>query len=139
MKHKGSNFEYYEELCLNLFYAFRKAFAVNNHHVYEETVMLPSPRFWVSSSRAAIVIREMLRGRSVDDMQPCKRDMYKEIHKRVVRAIEDGDERSVTEIVEDVVCQPAPHFYVTPGTAREKIKQGRRLWREKNPLFVPKR
>lgn len=137
MKHKGSNFEYEDELCLELFKTFREVFSAQGAKVYEQTVAKPSPRWWVTPTRATIVIREMLKGKSVDDMRTSKKEMYNALYKRVLELIEEGDERSIYEIVEYIVERPAPHFFISPKTAREKIIKGRRIWRQKHPLFVP--
>jgi hypothetical protein len=136
MKHKGSNFEFDNELCIELFKAFRKVYSTTCTSVFEKTVKSRSPRFWVTPSRATIVVREMLRGEVVQDMRGNKRDMYTEIFKRVKVEIEKGDERTLPDIVTEVVEQPAPEFYITPQNARNKIKKGRRLWRARNPLFA---
>jgi hypothetical protein len=72
----------------------------------------------------------------VNDMRGNKKDMYTEIFKRVKVEIEKGDERTLPDIVTEVVEQPAPEFYITPQNARIKIKRGRRLWRARNPLFA---
>jgi hypothetical protein len=136
MKHKGSNFEFDDELCIELFKAFRKVFSTTFNNVFQKTVKSESPRFWVTPSRATIVVREMLRGEMVNDMRGNKKDMYTEIFKRVKVEIEKGDERTLPDIVTEVVEQPAPEFYITPQNARIKIKRGRRLWRARNPLFA---
>lgn len=137
MKHKGSNFEFEEELCIELFETFRRVFRAQGAKVYEDVVNQPASRFWVTPIRATIVIQEMIKGNNDSVMRTTKKDMYKEIYNRVMDIIQQGDERTIYQIVEDVVEHEAPRFFVTPKKAREKIIKGRKLWRQKHPLFVP--
>ena len=54
--------------------------------------------------------------------------MYFEIYKRVVSEMETYPDKSIAEIIFQVIRQPAPKFYLTPDTARVIVT---RIKREK--------
>ena len=88
----------------------------------------PARRFWVSEGRAAIVISMMESGKRLPNMRPTKLKMFNEIHRRYkeLRAREPG--KSLASLVAEIVMQPAPEYYLTPGTIKEfifRIKKGK--------------
>lgn len=92
---------------------------------------MPSRRFWVSSVRAAVVVSAMMRGEDVlSQMRSTKSEMFREIYKRVVEIREKNPGISILEICENVVQQPAPKIYLTPGSAKIMICQYRRYKRK---------
>ena len=54
-------------------------------------------------------------------MRPCKREMFHEIYKRVVRLRLQKPELSIYKLCFTVVNQPAEKFYMTPLSIRETI------------------
>lgn len=96
--------------------------------IFRNVVEMPSARFWVSEERAAIVIARMFRGDKLEKMRPNAREMYFEIYKRVVSEMETYPDKSIAEIIFQVIRQPAPKFYLTPDTARVIVT---RIKREK--------
>lgn len=96
--------------------------------IFRNVVEMPSARFWVSEERAAIVIAKMFRGDKLEKMRPNAREMYFEIYKRVVSEMETYPDKSIAEIIFQVIRQPAPKFYLTPDTARVIVT---RIKREK--------
>ena len=122
MKHKGSKFEYQDERDKDLMRAYHEQIASCDTIVLSDTfrnvVSMPSARFWVSEERAAIVIARMFRGDKLEKMRPNAREMYFEIYKRVVSEMETYPDKSIAEIIFQVIRQPAPKFYLTPQTAR---------------------
>lgn len=132
MKHKGSKFEYQDERDKDLMRAYHEQIASCDTIVLSDTfrnvVAMPSARFWVSEERAAIVIARMFRGDKLEKMRPNAREMYFEIYKRVVSEMETYPDKSIAEIIFQVIRQPAPKFYLTPDTARVIVT---RIKREK--------
>ena len=130
MKHKGSKFEYQDERDKDLMRAYHEQIASCDTIVLSDTfrnvVSMPSARFWVSEERAAIVIARMFRGDKLEKMRPNAREMYFEIYKRVVSEMETYPDKSIAEIVFQVIRQPAPKFYLTPDTARAIVTRIKR-------------
>lgn len=98
--------------------------------IYNQVVEMPTTRFWVSEERAAIVIASMMKGKSIDNMQPNKREMFQEIYRRALLVIERDKTLSLLDVAMQVVLQPAPKFYMTPGTAKVYITKAKKKWYE---------
>ena len=132
MKHKGSKFEYEDERDKDLMRAYHEQLescdTIVLSDIFRNVVAMPSARFWVSEERAAVVIGCMLRGDKLEKMRTNAREMYFEIYKRVVSEREKYPDKSIAEIVFNVIRQPAPKFYLTPDSARVIVT---RLKREK--------
>lgn len=97
--------------------------------VYEHIVNMPSQRFWVSDIRAALVISAIIRGEAhLNDMWGTKREMYEEIYRRVMALRETRPELSISELCSVVVEQPAPKFYLTPGSAKQMVCKAKKEW-----------
>ena len=91
----------------------------------------PASRFWVSAETAYVVIKRMLAGAHIETMRDSKRRMYEEIYRRVVKMRNQEPQKSLQDIVECVVEQPAPSFYMTPGTAYVVLSRTMRKRRRK--------
>lgn len=99
--------------------------------LYNTIVNMPSKRFWVSDIRAAVVVSAIIRGAAdLNGMLPLKKEMYLEIHRRVVELGKVYPNKSVYELCAIVVAQPAPKFYITPGSARMMVCKARKKWVE---------
>ena len=122
MKKVGTKFEYTEQRNANLIAVYRKKLGeckvIKLGDVLKETVNEPSERFWVSEERAAAVMMKMMRGDELNDMSPMKREMFRDIYRRVREIKEKHPQKPIIEIVAVVVESPAPHFYLTPGSAK---------------------
>lgn len=122
MKHTNSKFEYEQQRDENLLRVYRSLLGAsslqNMEDIYRRAVMTPCERFWVSEERALAVVSRMAKdyNGSLHQMWPLKRKMYKEIYKRTQKLMEQGYSRA--EAVFAVVAQPAPEFYLTPGSAK---------------------
>jgi len=132
MKNRGSKFELEQERNEDLMRAYREQLEACDHirmpEVYARVVDSPSVRFWVSEERASIVIARMFRGDSLDEMRPLKREMFREIYSRVLALKRQQPGLSIVEMVRRVLQQPAPKFYLTPGTAKVFICKIRKEW-----------
>ena len=97
--------------------------------VYNTIVNMPSRRFWVSDIRAALVVSAMIRGEArLERMCKSKREMYEEIHRRVLLLLEVHPHKTTSELCAMVVIQPAPKFYLTPGSAKIMVCKARKEW-----------
>lgn len=132
MKPTGSHFEYEAERDDNLMECYhellRRAEFVRMPEIYSQVVDMPAKRFWVSEERAAIVVSAMMRGEKLDNMRPLKREMYNEIYRRAMEIRGENPELPISRLVAQVVEQPAPKFYITPGSAKVLICKIRKQW-----------
>ena len=135
MKHFGSNFEHTEERNEDIMRAYMEEIGrcdqIYLPQVFDNIVNAPSKRFWVSAERAAIVISSMMRGDTLEAMRPTKREMFREIYRRVKILQEKHPEMSISEMVLQVVQEPAPKFYLTAGSAKVIIYRVRKQWFKK--------
>lgn len=138
MKHKGALMEYSQERSDDLMRAYDEYISscdyIRMHDVYNNIVDMPSRRFWVSDIRAALVVSAMMRGEAdLDSMWPLKKEMYEEIYRRVIVMSADFQHRNrtISELCAMVVMQPAPKFYLTPGSAKMMVCKARKEWIKK--------
>ena len=96
--------------------------------VFKNIVDMPASRFWVSTPRAAVVIASIRRGDKLHYMRPNKREMFFEIYRRVVNLSLKYSDWSMPKLIETVIAQPAPKFYLAPGSARVLILKARKQW-----------
>ena len=118
MKHRGSVFEYSRERdadLLSTYYRYVGFFGANE--LYRRIVESPARRFYVSPERAYAVVLRILRGSDLSRMRPERREMFFEIARRVDDARVRYPQSSLAAIIERVVEQPAPKFYLTPKSA----------------------
>lgn len=99
-----------------------------------EVVNSPSKRFWVSEERATCVVAAMLRGERIDFIKSNKMEMFKEIYRRVLALHDKYPKRSIKDLVFDVVRQPAPKFYLTPGSAKVLLCKIKKKWYQKRRI-----
>ena len=138
MKHHGSKCDFEKERNRDLMRAYhhliRECRQVSLPDIYRNVVAMPAARFWVSAERATIVCLSMLKGDTLEGMKPNKRAMFCEIFRRFLRLKRLNPTSCVSDIVAQVVHQPAPQFYLTPGTAKVIITRIRSSWyAEKKP------
>ena len=135
MKPVGSKFEYEEERNDNLMSVYHNLISncatIRMRELMVELVNSPSARFWVSEERASIVISSMMRGCSLDEMSGMKREMFTEIYRRVMEMQKAYPGISMPEAIFRVIRQPAPKFYLTPGSAKVIIHKIKKKWYEK--------
>ncbi len=97
--------------------------------LFRTIVNMPSVRFWVSEIRAAAVVSAIRRGTAdLDSMLPLKKEMYLEIYHRVMQLRREHPEKTLYELCAIVVLQPAPKFYLTPGSARMMVWKAKKRW-----------
>ena len=134
MKPVGSKFEYEEERNKDLMSVYHKLLSshptIRLREIMVELVNTPSKRFWVSEERASIVISAMMRGVNQDSLSPMKKEMFTEIYRRVLEARKERTTAPLSDIIFDVVRQPAPKFYLTPGSAKVIVHRIKKKWFE---------
>ena len=126
MKKQNSNCEFNNERSELLLRNFRESIAnqskISLRRALKEVVNTPAPRFWVSEARATRVISLMLKDDSIlEGMHSQKRQMYREIYDRVMDLKDLYPDRSLGDLVFEVVNSEAPKFYMTPKYAGELI------------------
>ena len=89
----------------------------------------PAQRFWVSEERAAAVVSGIFRCLPVlKTMRPTKREMFHEIHRRVLILKNEHPDWKLCQLVFKVVNSPAPKFYMEPSTALQRLFKIRNGW-----------
>lgn len=136
MKSFGSILTFTRERNAALLKAYREqvnaAGFVRLNEIGEKIVNSPSPRFWVSEERAAAVVSAIMRGKPVlETMRPTKREMFEEIHRRVVALKKLHPDWYLCELVQEVVNSPAPKFYMEVSSALERLFKIRNGWYDK--------
>ena len=136
MKHKGALMEYSKERINDLMRVYDEYLAscdyIKMPDVYNNIVNMPARRFYVSDIRAALVVSSMIRGEArLDKMCASKREMYEEIYCRVAALREKYPTKTTSELCAMVVMQPAPKFYLTPGSAKIMVCKARKEWKRK--------
>lgn len=126
MRKTGSEFEFKKERDNAMVETFRRLVSqcagIRIPELMQRVVTEPCARFWVSEERATIVVGAMLRGREVTrSMGSGKRRMFAEIFRRVsaLRANDGG--APLVRLVRQVICSPAPEYYMSPRSAQNVI------------------
>lgn len=118
MKYKDSRCYFIQERDADLLSAYQKIIKVRDNirlsEIEQKLAQSPSRRFWVSEDRAYIVILDMLKEKTLDNMIPTRKAMYQEIFRRF--QIHKGNEPQLSnmEIIKRVCAEKAPSFYLTP-------------------------
>ena len=132
MKPVGSKIEYEEERDRDLMSVYHDIISNRNtiklREVMVELVNSPSKRFWVSEERALIVISAMMKGVELRGLRPMNKEKFNEIYRRVMIARKEHPNTSLYDLIFDVIRQPAPKFYLTPGSAKVIIHKIKKKW-----------
>lgn len=140
MRNQGSVFCYERERNKDLMDAFNRELKYRNYssinEVWERVANSPSKRFWVSETRAAIVISKMEHGDLLENATPQRREMYFEIFERYKKIRSEMPEESLQKIVSSVVCSQAPKFYLTPSSIRVIVYKIQRGWYERKKIDI---
>lgn len=136
MKRKGATTEFAQERSDDLMRAYDEYIQsceyIRLPELFRAIVNMPASRFWVSEMRAAVIVSAIRRGTvDLNDMLPLKKEMYLEIYHRVMRLRRQYPEKTLYELCAIVVNQPAPKFYLTPGSARVMVWKARKEWLKK--------
>lgn len=120
MRHKGSQNEYHEERDMDLLDVYRRTLQSCNHinlyKVVDTVINSPARRFYVSEYRARNVIKRMFNGKPLHKISPLRMEMYKEIFERVKKLRKVMPHEPLLIVIEEVLAQPAPKFYLTKSS-----------------------
>ena len=139
---KGRFFEYRDERNADLLCVFREC-VMNSpadesmEEVYQRMVNSKSTRFWVSEEQASKVVSYMMKGNKIDYMSDNKRKMFEEIYIRVMKMREENPNIRLFRLVEIIVSQEAPCFYMTSGSAKVIISQIKSKWCKRRLQLLP--
>lgn len=133
MRHEGNRCakaEQRDEEIMNAYYdALKELKYSSTKEVMDMVVNTPCSRFYISASRAMIVIFTMLKGEKAV-MSKTKSEMFDEIYSRFLKARKQYKGMSLDGLVRMVINSPAPKFYLTPESAYVIISKIRKRWRE---------
>lgn len=135
MKKKNAVSDFTSERNAMLLAHFRKQLALQSQitvdKAFKGAADSAAPRFWVSETRAAVVIGRMLKEgeNAIAGMYEEKKEMYREIFRRVKELKKEMPDAPVCDLVWEVVNQPAPKSYMSWQRAKRviyaKIKSNR--------------
>lgn len=91
--------------------------------VWRELAAWPAQRFYVSERRAKETVKRLLKGDELKDMHPLKREMFKEIFRRVTILHERSPKRRLHSLCAEVVMQPAPGFYLSASSIKAIVRK----------------
>lgn len=137
MKHFGSKMVHSAERSDEMMREYDKLLRELRHiempDVYQKIASSPSSRFWVSDTRAALVVATIMKGdnTALDKMNPLKKEMYLEIYRRTKEIQRTHPHLSLSELCARVVMQPAPKLYLTPGSVKIMVCKAREKWKER--------
>ena len=94
-----------------------KPFATQNE-VIEYAVKSEAPRFYVTFENARRFVSLLLRKKKLHIVNENKLEMYKEIYRRYVKQMKDSNKRYKYLILEKIIEEPAPSFYLEEETFR---------------------
>ena len=107
----NSFYESYKELKKS------KPFATQNE-VIEYAVKSEAPRFYVTFENARRFVSLLLRKKKLPIVNENKLEMYKEIYRRYIKQVKDCNKRYKYLILEKIIEEPAPSFYLEEETFR---------------------
>ena len=84
--------------------------------VIEKAVRSEAPRFYVTFENARRYISLMARKKHIPIVNKNKMEMYKEIYRRYLKRIQDTSNQYRFVILERIIEEPAPSFYLDEET-----------------------
>lgn len=132
MKNFGSISEHSHERSMDLLRAYflciESCKRVRMPDIFDNVINMPATRFWVSSPRTKVVIAAIESGDDLSYMRPNKKEMFFEIHRRVKHLQSSHPNRSLSQLVDIAIVQPAPKFYLSASSAKIIILKARKKW-----------
>ena len=89
---------------------------VTQNEVIEMAVKSTAPRFYVTFENARRYISLMARKKKIPIVNENKLKMYKEIYNRYIKRIKETSEHYRYMILERIIEEPAPSFYLDAET-----------------------
>ena len=94
-----------------------KPYATQND-VIEHAMKGEAPRFYVTFENARRFVSLLLRKKKLPIVNENKLEMYKEIYRRYIKQMKDCNKRYKYLILEKIIEEPAPSFYLEEETFR---------------------
>ena len=136
MKYFGSVFECEQERNEDLMRAYHEQIIacdiIRMPDIFKRLVNMPSKRFWVSEDRAYIVILDLLKGKSLDNMIPTRKEMYQEIFRRF--QIHKSNEPYLSNM--DIIKRAAKIFDEVIIAVAKSERKAPKFSHEKRVLFA---
>lgn len=95
-------------------------YSVTREDVIRNVMSKGAPRFYVTPEKAKLYISILDRGGDTKLTNPHKIAMYKEIYRRYKLYAQKHNVRGYG-IVDDIICEPAPSFYISVRTFKNII------------------
>lgn len=137
MKNSGSTSDFIadrdRELHASFMHVLRTATDMPLRRMFGAAARRRASRFWVSETRAAIVISAMMRGCAPERMYQKRKEMYDELCRRVTEKMRLDPDLCLQHAVNEAVYEEAPEFYLTDESARSiiyRMRQRRRRMQE---------
>ena len=114
------NFDISVQQRADLLEAYRKVapICLTQKQAWEHTVKSPAPRYYVSRKQAFQKVVKMIKGdfSEVNAMKPLRQSMYYSLYQKTLQMIDKREfaGKSLHYIMQFVVCQPAPSFFIQP-------------------------
>ena len=125
MKYFGSILEFTNERNKDIMRVYKQKLHEADFIVMSEIFKLvaesPAKRFYVSEERATVVVAAMEAKKPLRNMRQNRREMFQEIYRRYCELRKTQPQKTIYQLVAQVVNQPAPKFYMTPRTMGELI------------------
>lgn len=98
----------------------------------------PAPRFYIEGEKASLLVGRILANESLINLNSCSRRMAWELYRRYKRFLAEHPDTTLSRerIMEEVVEEQAPEFYIEPQRARKiiylELRRARKkiLWEE---------
>lgn len=91
---------------------------VSQSEVIEHASKSSAPRFYVTFENARRFVSLLMRKKELPITNKNKVEMYKEIYRRYRKQAQECDSRYKYLILEDIIEEPAPSFYIDEETFR---------------------
>ncbi|MBE6296242.1 MAG: hypothetical protein E7086_07050 [Bacteroidales bacterium] len=91
---------------------------ITQNEVIEQAAKGSAPRFYVTFENARRFVSLLMRGKRLPIVNKNKVEMYKEIYRRYKARLKDSDKRYKYIILESIIEEPAPSFYIDEETFR---------------------
>ncbi len=135
MKLHGDRALHADERAWDLFAAYKRYMETHKYvsipELFETIVNMPAKRFYVSSTRASIVISKIIKGDNLSYMCQSKRDMFFEIYRQYEELRQRNKKAPLRQLVGEIVVRPAPKFYLAPGSAKLIVNETKKVWMKK--------
>lgn len=94
----------------------------------------PAPCFYISAKRASLLLGQIFAGVSLIKVNASQRRMVWELHDRYQRYLKEHPDNTLSRerVLEILVDEPAPEFYITGDAARKIIREQVKLARKRN-------